>query len=215
MLHPRRGGPERVAVPGWYIGGAIGSNWASNIDQEGWNRDPLCYPTDACFDANPVPEISGYRWRYNIAAAAGAAFELLAGRMFDRTRLELSLTHRTNDLDQMFRSITDYDGTPMGARRGGTVASTTRTSIDNLTVRAIALNAYYDFPVDDRVHFSPYVGVGLGPASIKVSGLHFSNEYADTSGQCLGLRPSPGVLQQPPGRRPVRHSPSRTSACGC
>ena len=129
------------------------------------------------------------RWRYNIAAAAGAAFELLAGRMFDRTRLELSLTHRTNDLDQMFRSITDYDGTPMGARRGGTVASTTRTSIDNLTVRAIALNAYYDFPVDDRVHFSPYVGVGLGPASIKVSGLHFSNEYADTSGNASAYDP--------------------------
>ena len=44
---------------GWYVGGGIGSNWASDIDQEGWNRDPLCYPTDACFDADPIPEISG------------------------------------------------------------------------------------------------------------------------------------------------------------
>ena len=76
---------------GWYLGGGIGLNWASEMDQEGWNRDPICYPTDACVDANPIPEMSGYRWRYDIGAAAGAAFELSAGHMFDRTRLELSL----------------------------------------------------------------------------------------------------------------------------
>ena len=67
------GGPPRS---GWYVGGGIGSNWASAMDQEGWNRDPICYPTGACFNANPVPEISGYRWRYDINAATGAAFEL-------------------------------------------------------------------------------------------------------------------------------------------
>ena len=39
---------------GWYLGGGIGLNWASEMDQEGWNRDPICYPTDACFDANPA-----------------------------------------------------------------------------------------------------------------------------------------------------------------
>ena len=48
---------------GWYVGGSLGSHWAADMDQEGWNRDPLCYPTDACFDVDPVPEISGYRWR--------------------------------------------------------------------------------------------------------------------------------------------------------
>ena len=63
---------------GWYIGGGIGSNWASDMDQEGWNRETTCYPTDACVDADPVPEISGYRWRYDIDAATGAAFELVA-----------------------------------------------------------------------------------------------------------------------------------------
>ena len=174
---------------GWYVGGGIGPNWASDIDQEGWNRDPLCYPTDACFDADPIPEISGYRWRYDIAASVGAAFELSAGRIFERTRLELSFAQRKNGLDQMFRSITDYEGTPMEERRGGTVASTTRTSIDNLTVRSLALNAYYDFPVNDRAHFSPYVGAGLGPVFVKVSGLHFSNEYADTSGNASTYDP--------------------------
>ena len=86
---------------GWYIGGGIGSNWASDLDQEGWNRETTCYPTDACFDANPVPEISGYHWRYGIDADAGAAFEISAGRIFDRIRLELSLTQRKNNLNQI------------------------------------------------------------------------------------------------------------------
>ena len=86
---------------GRYVGGGIGSNWASDIDQEGWTRDPLCYPTDACFDADPIPEISGYRWRYNIDATAGAVFEIAAGRIFDRTRLELSLAQRKNGLDPL------------------------------------------------------------------------------------------------------------------
>ena len=154
---------------GWYVGGGIGSNWASDIDQEGWNRDPLCYPTDACFDADPIPEISGYRWRYNIDATAGAVFEIAAGRIFDRTRLELSLAQRKNGLDQVFRSITDYDGMPMEERRGGSAVSYTQASIDHLSVRTLALNAYYDFP-DALGGISPYLGGGWVPPSPRCPG---------------------------------------------
>ena len=46
---------------GWYVVGGIGSNWASNMEQEGWNRETTCYPTDAYFDTDPVPVIPGYR----------------------------------------------------------------------------------------------------------------------------------------------------------
>ena len=173
---------------GWYIGGGIGSNWASNMDQEGWNRDPLCYPTDACFDTDPVPKISGYRWRYDIAAAAGAAFELSTGLIFDRTRLELSFAQRKNSLDQAFRSITDYDGTPMQERRGSTVVSNTQASIDNLTMRTLSLNAYYDFSDASR-GISPYLGAGVGPAFVRVTGVHFSNDYEDTSGNAQAYDP--------------------------
>ena len=181
-------GAGRPPRSGWYLGGSIGSNWASDMDQEGWNRDPLCYPTDACFDADPVPEIPGYRWRYDIDATAGAEFELSAGRIFDRTRLELSLGQRKNNTDQMFRSITDYDGTPMEERRGGSVVSDTRASIDNLTLRTFSLNAYYDFP-DAYRGISPYFGGGLGPAFVKVSGVRFSNDYQDTSGNAQAYDP--------------------------
>ena len=59
---------------GWYVGGGIGSNWASDMDQEGWNRETTCYPTDACFDADPVPAIPGYRWRYDTSLHLAARF---------------------------------------------------------------------------------------------------------------------------------------------
>ena len=160
------GGPPRS---GWYVGGGVGPNWASGMDQEGWNLETTCYPTEACFDADPVPEVSGYRWRYNIASAAGAVFEISAGRIFDHTRLELSFAQREHGLDQMFRSITDYDGVPMEARRGGSVVSNARNSIDHLTVRTLALNAYYDFP-DVVGGIFLYLGAGLGPASSRCQG---------------------------------------------
>ena len=166
---------------GWYVGGGIGASWGSNIDQEGWNRETTCYPTEACFDAVSAPPIFGYRWRYDIDAATGIAFEISAGRVFDRIRLELSFVQRENNLDQMFRNITEYDGTPLESRRGGSVVSNSRASIDDLIVRTLSLNAYYDFP-DAFGKISPYVGVGLGPAFVEVSGVHFSSDYQDTSG---------------------------------
>ena len=167
---------------GWYVGGGLGAHWAADIGQEGWNRETTCYPTDTCFEADPVPEISGYRWRYDIGTVTGTAFELSAGRMFDRIRLEFSLTQRKNSLDQRFRSITEYDGTPLAPRRGGPVVATSRTSIDHLTVRTLALGAYYDF-LEAFGRMTPYLGGGLGPAVVTVAGLHFSSEYEDTSGQ--------------------------------
>ena len=48
-------------------------------------------------------------------------------------------------------------------------------------MRTLVLNAYYDFPGTYR-GISPYLGAGLGPAFVEVSGVHFSSEYEDTSG---------------------------------
>ena len=166
---------------GWYVGGGIGPNWTSDIDQKGWNLETTCYPTAACFDADPASAIPGYRWRYAIDTDLGAAFELSAGRIFNRIRLELSLARRKNNIDQIFRSISYYDGTPIEERRGSTVASNARASIDDLTVHTVAFNAYYDFPEVYR-GLSLYLGVGLGPAFAKVSKVRFSTDYQDTSG---------------------------------
>lgn len=166
---------------GWYVGGGVGANWASEIEQTGFNRDPLCYPTDACFDEDPRPEFPGYRWAYDLATAAGPMFELSAGYALGRARLELSFGQRRNDVDQMFSSVTTFDGVALEDRRGSTVTSNTSSSIDNLTVRTLAFNAYYDFR-DAATGFSPYVGAGVGPAFVDVRGVRFSDEYFDTAG---------------------------------
>ena len=142
---------------------------------------------EQCGQLNPA--ISGYRWRYDIDAGAGAVFEISAGLIVDRARMELSFAQRKNGLDQMFGSITDYDGTSMVQERpGGSVVSNARASIDHLTVRTLALNAYYDFPGAYR-GISPYLGGGLGPAFVEVSGVRYSTDYGDTSGNAQAYNP--------------------------
>lgn len=173
---------------GWYVGGGGGTTWASQIEQTGFNRDPLCYPTDACFDEDPRPEFPGYRWAYDLDAAAGAMIELSAGYALDRARLELSFGQRRNAVDQMFRSVTTVDGTALADRRGSTVTSDTTSSIDNLTVRTLAVSAYYHFR-DAAAAFSPYVGAGVGPAFVAVRGVRFSDEYFDTAGDGAAYDP--------------------------
>ena len=126
------------------------------MDQEGSNRETTCYPTDACFDADPVPAIPGYRWRYDIDAAPGAAFEVSAGRIFNRARLELSLAQRKNNTDQMFRGITYHDGTPREERRGSTVASNARNSIDHLTVRTLLTRPIFCTNPSERVYITAW-----------------------------------------------------------
>ena len=173
---------------GWYVGGGGGTTWASRIEQTGFNRDPLCYPTDACFDEDPRPEFPGYRWAYDLDATTGAMIELSAGYALDRARLELSFGQRRNDVDQMFRSVTTFDGTALADRRGSTVTSDTTSSIDNLTVRTLAVSAYYHFR-DAAAAFSPYVGAGVGPAFVAVRGVRFSDEYFDTAANDAAYNP--------------------------
>ena len=180
-------GDERPS--GWYIGGGIGANRASEIEQTGFNRDPLCYPTDDCFDQDPRPEFPGYRWAYDVESAAGATFELSAGYVLRRARFELSFGQRKNDVDQVFRAVTTFDGVSLEGRRNSTVTSNTTSSIDNLTVRTLVFNTYYDFR-DAASGFSPYIGAGVGPAFVDIRGVSFSDEYFDTAAD--------GVVHDPP-----------------
>ena len=76
----------------------------------------------------------------------------------------------------------------MQERRGGLVVSNARASIDNLTVSTLSLNAYYAFPGAYR-GISPYLGGGLGPAFVEVSGVRFSTDYEDTSGNAQAYDP--------------------------
>ena len=166
---------------GWYVGGGAGAGWASDINQRGSNRDHLCYPRYACFDEKPRPEQVGYRWAYDLQTGVGAPFELSTGFNFDRLRLDLSFVQRTNGIEQVFRSVSDYAGRPLERRRGGTVTSDSEFWIDNLTVRTLAVSAYYDLR-RGAGWFAPYVGVGLGPVFAEIRGLHYEQHYRDPAG---------------------------------
>ena len=166
---------------GWYIGAAGGVTGASSIDHTGFSQDPQCYPTSACFDQDPRPEFRGYRWTRDLAPSVGATFELAAGHVGKRTRFELSFGQRKNDVDQILRSFTTLDGTGVAARRGSTVASNATEDVDDLSVRTLAVTAYYHFR-DAASAFSPYVGAGAGPAFVDLRGFHYSEEFFDTAG---------------------------------
>ena len=106
-------------------------------------------------------------------------FELSTGLFVDRARVELSFRQRWNDLDQMFLSVTNYEGVAREDRGNSTVTADTRSSIDHLAVRMLTVNAYYDFAAGSVV--SPYLGAGVGPAFVTVAGVRFSDEYRDTA----------------------------------
>ena len=127
---------------------------------------------------------------YDLDSAAGAMFELSVGYVLQRARLELSFGQRRNDVDQIVPQR--HHLRRHGARGSGldsTVASNTTSSIDNLTVRTLAVNAYYDFR-NASTGFSPYLGAGVGPAFVGVRGVRFSDEYFDTAGN--------GAVYDPP-----------------
>ena len=159
---------------GWYIGGGIGANWTSQMDQEGWNRDTYCYPDSAaCAAPGPSADIPGYRWMYDLDLDAGTAFEISVGRMFNNWRLELSAAQRNNAIEQKFKDITFLNGQHDTRPPGNRVTSNSMTRIDDLTARTLSVNAYYDF-TDVFERITPYVGVGLGVAFVEISGVHFS-----------------------------------------
>ena len=44
---------------GWYFSAGTGLALSSGIDQVGWNRDTVCYPTDPCFSCRSRPGAFG------------------------------------------------------------------------------------------------------------------------------------------------------------
>ena len=165
---------------GWYVGGGIGVNWTSRMDQAGWNRDTYCYP-DSCDVPGRREDIPGYRWAYDLDLDAGSAFEISVGRMFNRWRLEISAAQRNNAIEQTFAGITYLDGMPtLQPSEDNRVTSNAMAGIDDLTTRMLSLNAYYDF-TDVFERITPYLGVGLGVAFVEIAGVHFSTDYGDLS----------------------------------
>lgn len=181
LATPGSAGAEQ-ARSGWYAGAGVGASWISTIDQEGWNRDTYCYP-DSCANPGLSQEIAGvsipgYRWKYNLDADTGSAFEISIGRYFNRLRLEIAAAQRKSDVAQKFSDITFLDGRHDSQPPGNVVTSNFESSIDDFIARTLSFNAYYDFTgAFDRI--TPYLGIGLGAAFAEVSGVYYTTNYQD------------------------------------
>lgn len=177
---------------GWYVSGGLGGNFAYGLDQSGSNTESTCYPTSACFDM-VLRDIPGYRWRYDPSANRGIGFDLAVGRLFDRTRLEVSFAQRKNKVDQGAPlEITYLDGSSAGASSflsQGLVQAASTNFFEDLVTRTVTLNAYYDLPFGPS-RITPYVGVGTGIAFVELTRIFFSIEYSDPSGE--------GTIYDPP-----------------
>lgn len=175
---------ERI-TSGWYVSAGLGGNLVYGLDQAGSNTESTCYPTSACFDM-VLRDVPGYRWRYDPSTDRGIGFDAAVGRVFDRTRLEVSFTQRRNNVDQGSPvEITYLDGTSSGASSFlglGLVQAAAVNSIEDLVTRTVSLNAYYDLPIGPP-GITPYVGVGTGIAFVNLTRIFFSIEYGDPSGE--------------------------------
>ena len=82
------------------------------MDQEGWNRETLCYPTDACFDVDPAPAtlLHDAKLREHFHHGLFHSFD------FDNTMLRIGsmniLLHGVEDPDIRYRDslAEDYAG---------------------------------------------------------------------------------------------------------
>ena len=178
-------GAQERRTSGWYISGGLGGNLAYGLDQVGSNTESTCYPTSACFEMI-LRDIPGYRWRYDPSADRGIGFDAAVGRVFDRTRIEVSYAHRKNQVDQgPPLEITYLDGSTAGASSFlglGLVQATSEYFIEDLVTRMVSLNAYYDLPFGPQ-RITPYVGVGTGIAFVDLTRIFFAIEYSDPSGE--------------------------------
>ena len=173
---------------GWYLGTALGPSRAADLDQTGWNLDPICYPDSACFDATPIPSVPGYTWQNEISLESSAAFELSLGRRFGSTRIELTVARQTHKARQRSIGIEYLDGTAILAREGNPVQSNSRASLGERRQRTVTLDAFHEFPRAWGA-VTPYLGGGLGRAAMDIVDLRFSSDYRNSAADTTDYDP--------------------------
>lgn len=183
-----RGGPVPFAVillasvpalaqTPWYVSAGISGIEQTGMDQVGFNRDTVCYPTDACFTTGA--DVPGYRWRYGIEADIGQGIELAVGRELGGWRMEGALALHRHALEQRFLGVEYLDGAER--RLGdGSVYSQSHSSIDRVSTGQLALNVFRDIPLRG---VSAYMGVGAGAARVRVHDVRFASRYASAAGR--------------------------------
>lgn len=184
-----------------YVGGTL---FASHFHQRnfyywGWNQDSHCYA-----DMNNCPSaITGFAWLYDIDSIWAPGLSLEGGIYFDKWRLEISLDgvynpkvsfsalgsyYLTGDSkerpfppfslkDSFFETIDSKDLTGSLTKTEGEEieGSSSSSSISSFNLNTAFVNAYYNIPFSWE-GYHPYVGAGLGFASLSVR-LKYESSY--------------------------------------
>lgn len=164
----------------WYVTVGAGSNRTGVLEQAGFNRDDVCYPTNIC---PRTPD--GYRWSYDLEPDSGSALGLAVGRSLNVFRIEVSASSVASGIRETFTGITYFDGTPVLPDPDSGFANTAETAVDGFSTRTLSLGVYRDFrtAVPGIV---PYVGIGVGLSEVELSGLYFRSEYTCVRAPCAG-----------------------------
>lgn len=169
----------------WYVAVGAGSNWTEVLEQAGFNRDDICYPTNIC---PGTPD--GYRWFYDLEPDSSAILDIAVGRSLDSSRIEVSASTINSGVQETFTAINYFDGTPVRPAEDSNYGYSDETAVDRLSTRVLAFNVYRDF-IGAATGIQPYVGIGAGVAQVELSGLHFSSNYSCIRKPCTG-RPAAG-----------------------
>ena len=175
-----QGSGQESGRSAWYVAVGAGSNRSGVLKQAGFNRDDICYPTNVC---PRLPD--GYRWFYDLDPDPGTVLDLAVGRSVSSYRFEVSASSNSNGLEQIFTSITYFDGTPVLPDPDSGFANTAETAMDGFSTQSLSLSVYRDFP-GAISGITPYVGAGVGLSRLELAGLSFRSEYTCVRAPCAG-----------------------------
>lgn len=173
----------------WYAGVAVSSSLPFKINQEGWNHDTTCYPTDNC----GVSPITGYRWFYDLESQRNPkknsklAEAFVGFRYKQAVRFELAVGHQYSQLEQRIKDVKRYTDPGLvepierslstNAISSNAVSSNALSEVEGLTTNTFMVNTYYDFFQWSSATL--YGGVGIGAAQTTINGVHYSTDYED------------------------------------
>ena len=161
---------DAAARSGFYVGAGAGASWLGDFRQQGRNREMECY-YDNC---TSPPSHGGYRWNYAVDTDAGFQYDLAAGWIWKRLRLEVAAGQSRNGATHSFRGQSFLNGGSPG-NRNVRDANESDSGIDRVEIRSLFASVYYDFA--ERDGLVPYLGVGVGKADVTVERVRFSSIF--------------------------------------
>lgn len=163
----------------WYIGHTLGTDWMDVLKQAGFNRDTVCYPTFMCPE-----EPEGYRWFYDLDTHTGYGMELSIGKSINEFRAEVAVALASNDIRQIYDSLTFLDGTPVELDENSEYSNAVESRIGSISFSGLMLNAYRDFPMKNSIPLTTYIGFGVGASRVQIEELVFRSDFACISEPC-------------------------------